>query len=104
NRWRGGESSAVIGFLGSDSNGNPWGAVSAKAVDAVMANCGADGVARAPTVPPRRRFRPGRKVRLIAGPMSGLSATVRQDDGRWDWLRLQSGWPARVTPESCAAM
>jgi len=55
----------------------------------------------------RRAFLSGaaasrQKVRLIAGPFAGFSATVRQDDGSWIWLRLPSGWPARVAPEVCA--
>ena len=56
----------------------------------------------------RRAFLSGaaasrQKVRLIAGPFAGFSATVRQDDGRWIWLRAAERLAvARVVPEVCA--
>jgi hypothetical protein len=70
-------------------------------VDAVSKRTGS---VRLPIVQQRRRFKPGRRVRLVSGAFAGYSATVRRDDGKTVVLRMDSGWPAHVAPGACTAV
>jgi transcription antitermination factor NusG len=103
NSYIGGDASPVTGFLGDTGPEQPWAPVSQTEVDKLLEQCDRDAVLHV-NGPQRRRFRHGRRVRLVSGAFAGYSATVRRDDGRAVVLRLDSGWPAHVAPEACVGV